>query len=229
MSSFGSPTASTCSAGGGIGTLTAPGDGVAATARPDDAVSAGLKARVPEPCAVMAGPAGSGQSGALRHWPSSASHSKVGSPSALWSPMSQRRSQPTTRVSTRLLSPCVRQTPWPPQNHSMCTGTPLALIWSKLRIASLGVKRVSAVPCTSSVGTRICETSASPGPRLSNQARSSADRWPVASPSVSAETMCGSTVPVCTPAGLMTPSAVAVGMPRPDSAAAQPPLTMSSR
>ena len=111
----------------------------------------------------------------------------------------------------------------------MWTGTPLALSSSKLRIASLGVNSVSAVPCTSSVGIRICETSASPGPRLSNQARFSADRWPVARPSSSAEVMCGSTVPVCTPAGLITPSAVAVGMPRPDSAAAQPPLTRSSR
>ena len=129
--------------------------------------------------------------------------------------MSQRRSQPTIRLSTRLLSPCVRHTPWPPQNHSMWTGTPLAWIRSKLRIASLGVKSVSAVPWTSSVGTRICETSASPGPRLANQARSSSERWPVASPSASAEVMCGSTVPVCTPAGLMMPSAVAVGIPRP--------------
>ncbi len=192
-------------------------------------MSAGLKVSVPEPWAVMAGPGAGGQSGALRHWPSSASHSKVGSESAAWSSISQRRSQPTTRASTRLLSPCVRHTPWPPQNHSMCTGTPLAFSSSKLRIASLGVKRVSAVPCTSRVGTRICETSASPGPRLSNQARSSADRWPVARPSVSAEVMCGSTVPVWTPAGLMTPSAVAVGMPSPESAAAQPPLTRSSR
>jgi hypothetical protein len=111
----------------------------------------------------------------------------------------------------------------------MWTGTPLRLISSKLRIASLGVKRVSAVPWTSSVGTRICETRASPGPRLSNQARSSLERWPVARPSASAEVMWGSTVPVCTPAGLMMPSAVAVGMPRPLSAAAHPPLTMSSR
>ena len=136
-------------------------------------MSAGLKVSVPEPWAVMAGPGAGGQSGALRHWPSSASHSKVGSESAAWSSISQRRSQPTTRASTRLLSPCVRHTPWPPQNHTMCTGTPLAFSSSKLRIASLGVNRVSAVPCTSRVGTRICDTSASPGPRLSNQARSS--------------------------------------------------------
>ena len=212
-----------------MGTLTASGDGVAATVRPEDAVSAGLKVSVPEPRAVIAGPAASGQSGALRHWPSSASHSKVGSPSVAGSPMSQRRNQPTMRASTRLLSPCVRHTPCPPQNHSMCSGTPLFFSSSKLRIASLGVNSVSAVPCTSSVGTRICDTSASPGPRLSNQARFASDRWPVARPSVNAEVMCGSTVPVWTPAGLMMPSAVAVGMPSPESAAAQPPLTRSSR
>jgi hypothetical protein len=67
MSSLGSPTASTCCDGGGMATLTALGDGVAAMARPEDAVSAGLKASMPEPCAVSAGPAGIGQSGALRH------------------------------------------------------------------------------------------------------------------------------------------------------------------
>ena len=58
----------------------------------------------------------------------------------------------------------------------MCTGTPAAFSSSWLRIASLGVKSVSAVPCTSRVGTRMRETSASPGPRLSNQARFSGDR-----------------------------------------------------
>jgi hypothetical protein len=47
--SFGSPTASTCWAGGGMATFTALGEGVAATASPEDCVSAGLKLSVPEP------------------------------------------------------------------------------------------------------------------------------------------------------------------------------------
>jgi hypothetical protein len=52
------------------------------------------------------------------------------------------------------------------------------------------------VPCNSIVGTRIRFTSASPGPRDSNHARSSADSVPVVVPLANAEVMWLSSRPV---------------------------------
>ncbi len=82
-------------------------------------------------------------------------------------------------------------------------------------IASLSVKSVSAVPSTTKVGIVSCLTSPL-GPRLSNQARSSALSVPVAAPLVKALRMCGSSRPL------------EVGMPSVVSALAHPPLTVSS-
>ena len=81
-------------------------------------------------------------------------------------------------------------------------------------IASSSVNSVSAVPWISSVGTRIAFTS-DDGPRESNHARSSADSLPVLAPETNAEVMCGSSVPVCTPAGETMPSRPEVGTPAP--------------
>ena len=58
------------------------------------------------------------------------------------------------------------------------------------------VNSVSGVPWSSSVGTRIRETSASPGPRDSNHARSAAESLPVAAPEPNAEVMWLSSRPV---------------------------------
>jgi hypothetical protein len=79
-----------------------------------------------------------------------------------------------------------------------------------LVIAALSVNSVSAVPSTTNVGI------VSFGPRLSNQARSSALSVPLAAPEVNADRMCGSSRPL------------EVGMPSVVSALAQPPLTVSS-
>jgi len=84
-----------------------------------------------------------------------------------------------------------------------------------LVIASLSVNSVSAVPSTTNVGIVSCFTR-SLGPRLSNQARSSALSVPVAAPEVNADRMCGSSRPLD------------VGMPSVVSALAHPPLTVSS-
>ena len=83
-----------------------------------------------------------------------------------------------------------------------------------MRIASVVVNSVSAVPCRSSVGTRMRLTSASPGPRDSNHARSSADSLPVVVPEMKADPMCGSSRPLAWPAAYSTDD--------------QPPLTVSS-
>ena len=66
-------------------------------------------------------------------------------------------------------------------------------------IASSRLNSVSAVPWTSSVGTRILLTR-SLGPRESNHARSSADSFPEVTPVANALVMCGSRVPVAEPA-----------------------------
>ena len=109
----------------------------------------------------------------------------------------------------------MRQTPWPPQNHIIFVGTPLAFRISSLVIASLSVNSVSAVPSTRKVGTVICLTR-SPGPREANQSRSSSESFPVAAPEVNADRMCGSSRPL------------EPGMPAAVSPAAQPPLTVCS-
>ncbi len=62
-------------------------------------------------------------------------------------------------------------------------------------IASSSVNSVSAVPSTTNVGTVICLTR-SPGPRLTNQARSSAVSMPVATPEVKADVMWESSRPL---------------------------------
>ena len=150
-------------------------------------------------------PAGGGKAGAERHWASSASHSKPGPvPTEPW-PARWRRSHATVAFSSRPAGPApVRHVPWPPQNQISLCGTPFLRRIASLRIDSLSVKSVSAVPWRISVGTRTRSTSASPGPRDSNHARSAALNLPVASPEANEESMCGSSPP---------PWAFAAGVP----------------
>ena len=119
-----------------------------------------------------------------------------------------------------------RQTPWPPQNQIIFTGTPLRLRILWLAIASLSGKTVSALPCSSSVGTRILSTSG-PTPRERKNATVWSEKRPVDAPSTSAWLICGFSPPVCGPAGLVTPPVTAV-CPAPPRTEPQPCLTEPS-
>ena len=109
-------------------------------------------------------------------------------------------------------------TPWPPQNQIIFTGTPLRFRIAWLRIASLSVNSVSAVPWRSSVGhadprdQRSGAAGAEEGDGLLGEAarRRALDQRLV---DLRVE------APVCGPAGLITPP-VTDGWPAPPSSRA---------
>ena len=110
------------------------------------------------------------------------------------------------------------QTPCPPQNQSILSGTPLPLSSAWLSIASRSVKRVSTVPWTIRVGARMREISG-PVERSANQRTDSSEKRPPPVPSTAAVVMCGSVEPSSGPLGLSTPPVVAV-FPTPVSSGA---------